>query len=202
MSIEFYLISLILCIICYFLFNILKKRININMEKALELLNFSIDDKDRRKIGAIYNFLILFLLLLVIKNYLSIDSVLNVNIYSNTVFLGNKTISNIEIAIIFFLLGLLCANLKKFVCYYLENFSYLLNCLALTTMTMIILRVNKFCISPLVIIFSIINLICFVHLFKCFKKEKMEGLEFIFNFILLLTINFINCFILIYEVWI
>lgn len=199
MKIEFYLICFIGCIIYYLLFNIFfKKKIINNINAGIKLLNLSINNNDKKKIGSIYNFLILFLILFSIINYLYVNFILDVNTIS---FGKNKIVCYIALPIIFFMIGILVANLKKFICYFSEKFSYLLNCLILTLSTILLLQINKYCISPLVIFFSILNLGCFYYLFRGFKNVKIEGLEFIFNFILLLLINFINTFIFIYNIW-
>lgn len=202
MSIESRLISVIVLVFIYF-FCIVFKKYLINYTVKLKKIFFNNKESNTDvylKIGKIYSFILLFLLILMTINSIYIKY----HPYSTTVFLGeNKQILKIGFPIFFFLLGLLCSNGKSVLCYLIDNYIYVVKSLILTGFIVNLLFLQKVCISSLMIAITLINVIMIIDYWRFFKsiKDNIGNIEFIFHFSWLSIINFLNSFLLIYNIF-
>ena len=123
--------------------------------------------------------------------------------YNKLVFGGkHEILYQFGIAFFFFLLGLLFSKGKKILTIIINHPIYILKTLSLTMMSSLLLMITKNCIKELLIIIALIKLIYLLNYYQTFKikKENMKKYEFIYHFSWLLIINFLNSFILVFNI--
>ncbi len=202
MDIKFYLIGSILLIIGYTLCSFLKKpfsQYKTYLEKNY-FQNKKINRKDNDKINVIYYSILLFLMILMITHSIYIKFIP----YSRTVFLQpSQTILKFGLPILYFLLGILFSNGKKLIYYFLDYYFNILKTLILTGLTINLLVLQKNCIPFLMIGLTLLNTFIIIHYYFTSKsmRKNMKNWEFILHFSWLLITNFLNSFILIYNIW-
>ncbi len=201
MPIKFYLLSTSIFSIIYLLTILTPKYIT----KYFCLLNeifFKTKKEEKIKTHSLnktYSFLLLFIPLW--KSFVICYE--RIKPYNSFIFLGkHEFLYQCGIATFFFILGLLLANGKKIITCIVKYPIYLLKTISLTMTTTLLLILNNHNSKEVVILFSIINLIYLKNYYQTFKKKKesQEKWEFIYHFSWFLTINFLNSFILVFNI--
>lgn len=192
---QFYLVLLIFVFVYYFLLTILKKQFYLYYN---DKLNLKINNDDKKRISKVYNLNIIYIIIFISCMYLY-----NLTPYSKLIFNINS-FKLIGFSILTFLLGLLCANGKKLIVYYLENFYLLIKSIILTTSTVLLFKAVEYYINPIVILFAALNIICIIEYVITLqkKKDQISQNNSTLHFVWLSLISFITSFILIYYIWI
>lgn len=195
---QFYLVLLIFVFVYYFLLTILKKQFYLYYNDKLNKLNLKINNDDKKRISKVYNLNIIYIIIFISCMYLY-----NLTPYSKLIFNINS-FKLIGFSILTFLLGLLCANGKKLIVYYLENFYLLIKSIILTTSTVLLFKAVEYYINPIVILFAALNIICIIEYVITLqkKKDQISQNNSTLHFVWLSLISFITSFILIYYIWI
>lgn len=195
---QFYLVLLIFVFVYYFLLTILKKQFYLYYNDKLNKLNLKINNDDKKRIRKVYNLNIIYIIIFISCMYLY-----NLTPYSKLIFNINS-FKLIGFSILTFLLGLLCANGKKLIVYYLENFYLLIKSIILTTSTVLLFKAVEYYINPIVILFAALNIICIIEYVITLqkKKDQISQNNSTLHFVWLSLISFITSFILIYYIWI
>ncbi len=194
---QFYLVLLIFVFVYYFLLTILKKQFYLYYNDKLNKLNLKINNDDKKRIRKVYNLNIIYIIIFISCMYLY-----NLTPYSKLIFNINS-FKLIGFSILTFLLGLLCANGKKLIVYYLENFYLLIKSIILTTSTVLLFKAVEYYINPIVILFAALNIICIIEYVITLqkKKDQISQNNSTLHFVWLSLISFITSFILIYYIW-
>ena len=194
---QFYLVLLIFVFVYYFLLTIVKKQFYLYYNDKLNKLNLKINNDDKKRIRKVYNLNIIYIIIFISCMYLY-----NLTPYSKLIFNINS-FKLIGFSILTFLLGLLCANGKKLIVYYLENFYLLIKSIILTTSTVLLFKAVEYYINPIVILFAALNIICIIEYVITLqkKKDQISQNNSTLHFVWLSLISFITSFILIYYIW-
>lgn len=200
MQIELYLICITIFLIFYLLTIILNKCMDSYLQELKKefMKNNTQEINDYQNIHIVYNLILIFILLF--SNILHIWNFKTTN-YIPTV--NQKFISYLGIGVLFFLLGLLFSNGKKFLFDIMDNYNQIIKSTILTGISMLILPISKYCIFPITLIFTGITCLYIMDYFHVLqvKKKTMKSKEFLLQFIWFLLIDFLNSFLFIYSIW-
>lgn len=200
MKIKFCFIGMISCLLLYLFACFLKKHHNVWFDQWRRVLKIKWEDPIEQKIPITWNFLCLYIVL-----FISASTFFHRFLFSMSirVFHNYRFFYELGMCILCFLLGVLFSNGKKWLHYTINNYFSYLRTFSLICMLLFLTQIYKYCIPQVTLFFSILYCICIINYFQFFQKQKsqMEELEFIFQFLWILSIQFINSFIFIYCLW-